>query len=34
MTTVELRQRVDADFWLEGFRDFLTLESGNSVNTV
>ena len=34
MTAVDLRQRVDADFWLEGFRDFLTLESGNSVNTV
>ena len=31
---VDLRQRVDADFWLEGFRDFLTLESGNSANTV
>jgi integrase/recombinase XerD len=34
MTAVDLRQRVDADFWLEGFRDFLTLESGHSVNTV
>ena len=34
MTRVDLRERVDADFWLEGFRDFLALESGNSVNTV
>jgi integrase/recombinase XerD len=34
MTAINLRQRVDADFWLEGFRDFLTLESGHSINTV
>jgi integrase/recombinase XerD len=25
---------VDRDFWLEGFRDFLALESGHSANTV
>jgi integrase/recombinase XerD len=34
MTTLELRRRVEHDFWLEGFRDFLALESGHSVNTV
>jgi integrase/recombinase XerD len=34
MTRAGLRERVDADFWLEGFRDFLALESGNSANTV
>ena len=34
MTVAELRDRVERDFWLEGFRDFLTLESGHSHNTV
>ncbi len=34
MTVADLRERVAADFWLEGFRDFLALESGNSLNTV
>ncbi len=34
MTVVDLRRKVDGDFWLEGFRDFLALESGHSVNTV
>jgi integrase/recombinase XerD len=28
------RAQVDRDFWLEGFRDFLALESGHSANTV
>jgi integrase/recombinase XerD len=26
--------QIDRDFWLEGFRDFLALESGHSANTV
>ena len=30
----ELRDRIDRDFWLESFRDYLSLEAGNSVNTV
>jgi len=30
----ELRERVDRDFWLESFRDYLSLEAGNSPNTV
>jgi integrase/recombinase XerD len=34
MTVADLRRRVDGDFWLEGFRDFLALESGHSANTV
>ena len=34
MTVMELRARVSVDFWLEGFRDFLALESGHSANTV
>jgi integrase/recombinase XerD len=34
VTVAELRDRVERDFWLEGFRDFLTLESGHSRNTV
>jgi integrase/recombinase XerD len=29
-----VRARVDRDFWLEAFRDFLALESGHSANTV
>jgi integrase/recombinase XerD len=29
-----LRSQIDRDFWLEGFRDFLALEAGNSANTV
>jgi integrase/recombinase XerD len=29
-----LRSQVDRDFWLEGFRDYLALESGHSANTV
>ena len=28
-----LRSQVDRDFWLEGFRDYLALESGHSANT-
>lgn len=34
MTVAELQHRIDRDFLLEGFRDFLSLESGNSPNTV
>jgi integrase/recombinase XerD len=29
-----VRAQVDRDFWLEGFRDFLALESGHSAKTV
>jgi integrase/recombinase XerD len=34
MTTPALRAQIDRDFWLEGFRDFLALESGHSAHTV
>lgn len=34
MTVADLRERVATDFWLEGFQDFLALESGHSPNTV
>jgi integrase/recombinase XerD len=34
VTLRELRPQIDRDFWLEGFRDFLALESGSSANTV
>ncbi len=34
MTAVDGRERAARDFGLEGFRDFLALESGNSENTV
>jgi integrase/recombinase XerD len=34
VTIPQLRAQVDRDFWLEGFRDFLALESGHSANTV
>jgi integrase/recombinase XerD len=34
MTVAERRDRAARDFWLEGFRDFLALESGHSPNTV
>ena len=34
MTAPALRERIDRQFWLEGFRDFLALESGHSANTV
>lgn len=34
MTATEVRERAARDFGLEGFRDFLALESGHSVNTV
>jgi integrase/recombinase XerD len=34
MTTPAVRTQVDRDFWIEGFRDFLALESGHSANTV
>ena len=32
--TAELRQRIDRDFALESFRDYLSLEAGSSANTV
>jgi integrase/recombinase XerD len=34
VTASQLRAQIDRDFWLEGFRDFLALESGHSANTV
>jgi integrase/recombinase XerD len=34
VTIPQLHAQVDRDFWLEGFRDFLALESGHSANTV
>jgi integrase/recombinase XerD len=34
MTVANLRERAARDFGLEGFRDFLALESGSSANTV
>jgi integrase/recombinase XerD len=34
MTVADLRERAARDFGLEGFRDFLALESGHSANTV
>lgn len=34
MTTPAVRAQIDRDFWIEGFRDFLALESGHSANTV
>jgi integrase/recombinase XerD len=32
--TTPVREEIEREFWLEGFRDFLTLESGHSNNTV
>jgi integrase/recombinase XerD len=34
MTVADPMERIASDFWLEGFRDFLSIESGNSANTV
>jgi integrase/recombinase XerD len=34
MTPPEGRAEIDRDFWLEGFRDYLSLEAGSSANTV
>jgi integrase/recombinase XerD len=34
MSLPAVRAQIDRDFWLEGFRDFLALESGHSANTV
>ncbi|HEX6104171.1 MAG TPA: site-specific tyrosine recombinase XerD [Gemmatimonadales bacterium] len=34
MIAAPLREHIDRQFWLEGFRDYLTLESGHSANTV
>jgi integrase/recombinase XerD len=34
MTAPAIRDQIDREFWLEGFRDFLSLEAGHSSNTV
>jgi integrase/recombinase XerD len=34
MTLVTVHSQIDRDFWFEGFRDYLALESGHSANTV
>jgi integrase/recombinase XerD len=34
MTAPAVRDQIDHAFWLEGFRDFLSLEAGHSPNTV
>ncbi|HET7109253.1 MAG TPA: site-specific integrase, partial [Gemmatimonadales bacterium] len=34
MSIPELRERIERDFLVEGFRDFLGLEAGHSPNTV
>jgi integrase/recombinase XerD len=34
VTVADLRERISREFWLEGFRDYLSLESGHSPNTV
>ncbi|HWB43100.1 MAG TPA: site-specific tyrosine recombinase XerD [Gemmatimonadales bacterium] len=34
MTAPAIRDQIERDFWLEGFRDFLALEAGHSANTV
>jgi integrase/recombinase XerD len=34
MTAPAIRDQIDRAFWLEGFRDFLSLEAGHSPNTV
>jgi integrase/recombinase XerD len=34
VSTPAVRERVSREFWLEGFRDFLALESGHSEHTV
>jgi site-specific recombinase XerD len=34
MTAPAVRDQIDRAFWLEGFRDFLSLEAGHSSNTV
>jgi len=34
MTVPAVRDQIERDFWLEGFRDFLSLEAGHSANTV
>jgi integrase/recombinase XerD len=34
VTVADLRERISREFWLEGFRDYLSLESGHSANTV
>ena len=34
MTAPAVRDQIEREFWLEGFRDFLSLEAGHSPNTV
>jgi integrase/recombinase XerD len=34
MTASAIRDQIERDFWLEGFRDFLSLEAGHSPNTI
>ncbi|HET7602477.1 MAG TPA: site-specific integrase, partial [Gemmatimonadales bacterium] len=34
MSLPELRERIERDFVIEGFRDYLGLEAGHSPNTV
>ncbi len=34
MTVPAVRDQIERDFWLDGFRDFLSLEAGHSPNTV
>ena len=34
MTAPAIRDEIERQFWLEGFRDFLSLEAGHSPNTV
>ena len=34
MTARAVRDQIDREFWLEGFRDFLSLEAGHSPNTI
>ena len=34
MTVPAVRDQNDREYWLEGFRDYLSLEAGHSQNTV
>jgi integrase/recombinase XerD len=34
VTSTAAREQIEREFWLEGFRDYLALESGHSTNTV
>jgi site-specific recombinase XerD len=33
-TPAEIREEIRRELWLEGFRDYLSLEAGSSPNTV